>query len=133
MRLTDFWEARLQAAGDGADPGELAEFGDWFAADKLGNEWELQQLLTAVRLARGIEAEHVVLQRLASMATSHTSTCMEILQAWIQTRPTAFHLQQQDENIRTIVKVGLDGNDEALTETATTIISLCIAERSRPA
>jgi hypothetical protein len=48
--------------------------------------------------------------------------------AWIQTRPDLFRLQQQEESIRAILKVGLDHNDDALTETATAIVRLCIAE-----
>ena len=49
-RLIEFWEARIQAVTNGADPRELAGFGDWFAAGKLGDEWELQQLLEALHL-----------------------------------------------------------------------------------
>jgi hypothetical protein len=49
-RLTDFWEARLQAVQDSADPSELAEFGEWFATGKLGDEWELS-IVTSASLA----------------------------------------------------------------------------------
>jgi hypothetical protein len=127
-RLTDFWEARLQAVHDGAEPSELTEFGDWFAAGKLGDDWELQQLLTVLRLAGQIESTHQVLKRLASLAATHTRTCMEALQAWVQSRPAPFNLQQQQESIRVILRTGLGANDEALTEIARTIVSLCITE-----
>jgi hypothetical protein len=91
-RLTDFWETRLQAVHDGAEPGELTEFGDWFAAGKLGDDWELQQLLTVLCLAGQIESTHQVLQRLASLAATHIRTCMQALQAWVQSRPAPFNL-----------------------------------------
>ena len=93
-------------------------------------KWELQQLLTGMlRLAGRIESTHQVLQRLASMAAARTSVCMKILQAWVQSRPAPFSLQQQEEkSIRAILKAGLGTNDDALTETATAIVSLCITE-----
>ena len=59
--LTRLWEERLQAVRSGADPAELAGFGEWFAAGKLGEEWELRQLITALRDAGKIESEHLVL------------------------------------------------------------------------
>ena len=127
-RLIDFWEARLQAVQDGADPSELPEFGDWFASGKLGDEWELQQLLPALRLAGRIESVHVVLRRLASLAATRTATCLEILQAWVQTRPDPFNLQLNEQSIRAILKVGLDRSDQAMTDAVTTVVSLCIAD-----
>jgi hypothetical protein len=62
------WEERLQAVRSGADPAELAGFGEWFAAGKLGEEWELRQLITALHDAGTIESEHLVLPRLAALA-----------------------------------------------------------------
>lgn len=126
-RLSDLWEARLHAVQDDADPSELAEFGEWFAAGKLGDDWELQQLLTALRLAGHIESAYLVLPRLASMAAAHTRECVEILQAWIAGQPDPFSLQQQDASMRVILTAGLGSNDDVLPEAATTIISLCIA------
>jgi hypothetical protein len=126
-RLTQLWEARLQAVRGGSNPAELREFGEWFAAAKLGDEWELHQLLTALSAARGIEAEHVVLPRLAALSSAHTTTCLAILDQWVRTRPNSFHLQQGGTSIRTILKAGLDSGDPAAAETVTAIVSLCIA------
>jgi hypothetical protein len=120
-RLTQLWDTRLQAVRDGSDPAEVREFGEWFGAGKLGDEWELRQLLTALSAAGGIEAEHVVLPRLAALSSAHTTTCLAILDQWVRTRPNSFLLQQEETSIRT-------SGDPAAAETVTAVVSLCIAE-----
>jgi hypothetical protein len=127
-RLMRLWEARVQAVRNGADADELAGFGEWFAAGKLGDEWELRQLLTTLSLAGRVEFEHLVLPRLASLCHAHTGTCLAVLEAWVRTRPGPFQLQQHETSIRAILKTGLDDSDLAAAETAMTVISLCIAE-----
>ena len=127
-RLMRLWEARVQAVRNGAYADELAGFGEWFAAGKLGDEWELRQLLTTLSLAGRVEFEHLVLPRLASLCHAHASTCLAVLEAWVRTRPGPFQLQQHETSIRAILKTGLDDGDPAAAETAMTVISLCIAE-----
>jgi hypothetical protein len=125
-RLRDLWESRVQAARNGADATELTAFGEWFGAGKLGDEWELQQLITALSLAGRIESEHEALPRLAALAPAHPSTCLTALEAWVRTSPHPWTLQQQEESIRAILKAGIASGDAAAAETATAIVSLCI-------
>jgi hypothetical protein len=124
--LTGLWEERLQAVRDGADSAELAGFGEWFAAGKLGDEWELRQLITALRDAGKIESEHLVLPRLAALAPTHPDACLAALEAWVLTNPTLYWFQRQEEDIRTILTAGADNGDPGAIEKVTTIISLCI-------
>jgi hypothetical protein len=125
-RLRELWESRVRAVRSGADAAELTAFGEWFGAGKLGDEWELQQLITALSLAGRIESEHEALPRLATLAPAHTSTCLTALEAWARTNPHPWTLQQQEESIRAILKAGIASGDAAAGETATTIVSLCI-------
>jgi hypothetical protein len=125
-RLRELWESRVQAVRNGADATELTAFGEWFGAGKLGDEWELQQLITALSLAGRIESEHEAIPRLAALAPAHTSMCLTALQAWVRTGPHPWTIQQQDESIRAILKAGIASGDAAAAETATAIVSLCI-------
>jgi hypothetical protein len=125
-RLRELWEARVQAVRNGADATELTAFGEWFGAGKLGDEWELQQLITALNLAGRIESEHDALPRLAALAPAHTSTCLTALEAWVRTSPHSWTLQHQEKDILAIVEAGVASSDAANAETATTIASLCI-------
>jgi hypothetical protein len=127
-RLIELWDARLQAVRDGSDPEELREFGEWFGAAKLGEEWELRQLLTALSGAGSIEPEHAMLSRLAVLSSAHPTRCLAILEEWVRTRPNFFWLQQEETSVRTILKAGLDSGDPAAAETVTAVVSLCIAE-----
>jgi hypothetical protein len=125
-RLRELWESRVQAVRNGADAGELAAFGEWFGAGKLGDDWELQQLFTTLSLAGHVESEHLVLPRLAALTPADTATCTTILEAWVRTSPAPWTLQQHEENIRAILKAGIDSGDAATAETATAVVSLCI-------
>lgn len=125
-RLRELWEARVQAVRNGADATELTAFGEWFGAGKLGDDWELQQLITVLNLAGHIESEHDALPRLAALAPAHTSTCLTVLEAWIRTSPHSWTLQHQEKDIRAIIEASVTSGDAADTETATTIASLCI-------
>jgi hypothetical protein len=124
--LTRLWEERLQAVRGGADSAELAGFGEWFAAGKLDDEWELRQLITALRDAGKIESAHLVLPRLAALAPAHPDACLTALEAWVLTNPTPYWFQWQEESIRAILTAGADNGDPGAAEKATTIISLCM-------
>jgi hypothetical protein len=110
----------------GADPAELAAFGEWFAAGKLGDQWELRQLITALRDAGKIESAHLVLPRLADLAPVHPDACLTALEAWVLTNPTPYWFQRQEESIRAILIAGADNGDLGAAEKVTTIISLCM-------
>ena len=124
--LTRLWEERLQAVRGGADSAELAGFGEWFAAGKLGDEWELRQLITALRDAGKIESAHLVLPRLAALAPAQPGACLTALEAWVLTNPTPYWFQRQEESIRAILTAGADNGDPGAAEKVTTIISLCM-------
>jgi hypothetical protein len=124
--LTRLWEERVQAVRGGADSAELAGFGEWFAAGKLGDEWELRQLITALRDAGKIESAHLVLPRLAALAPAHPDACLTALEAWVLTNPTPYWFRWQEESIRAILTAGADNGDPGAAEKVTTIISLCM-------
>jgi hypothetical protein len=125
-RLRELWESRVQAVRNGAAAAELTVFGEWFGAGKLGDDWELQQLIAALSLAGRLESEHEALPRLAALAPAHTNMCMIALEAWVRTSPHPWMLQQHEQSIRAILKAGIASGDAASAETATVIVSLCI-------
>ena len=118
------WKERLQAVREGADPAELAAFGEWFAAGKLGDEWELRQLITALRDAGKIESEHLVLPRLAALSPAHADACLTALEAWVLTNPTPYWFQRQEESSRVILRAGTDSGGPGSAEKVTAIIGL---------
>ena len=93
---------------------------------RLGDDWELQQLITALSLAVSTQSEHEALPRLAALASARTNVCMTALEAWTRTSPHPWMLQQHEESIRAIIMAGIASGDAAAAETATTIVSLCI-------
>ena len=119
------WQERVQAVRDGADPAELAGFGEWFAAGKLDDAWELSQLITVLRDAGTIDSAHLVVPRLAELAPAHPDAALTALEAWVRTKPNAYLFARQDQSIRAILASGADAGDRAAAETVKTIIGLC--------
>lgn len=124
-RLRRFWESRIQAVRDGADASELTAFSEWFSVGKLGDSWELQQLDAVLHLAGRVESEHQVLPRLASLAPTHTVTCLTVLERWLRTSPSSWTLQRHEANLRAIINAGADSGTSQSAEAVTAIVSLC--------
>jgi len=61
---------------------ELAAFGWWFAAECFDDGWSIAQLNAALELAREIDADHLVAERLVGISTrfpTEAMTCMRIM------------------------------------------------------
>ncbi|HXL18947.1 MAG TPA: hypothetical protein VN961_15650, partial [Streptosporangiaceae bacterium] len=106
-RLASFWEFRLSAAEGGTDPGELAEFGRWFATGHFDPDWSLRQLLTALRLAGDINAERAVISKLAELAPSHTQLCLVALERIISTVADPWRIAGSREDIQAILTTAI--------------------------
>jgi hypothetical protein len=70
--LRSLWVMRLDAARRApnlaAHSGELSAFGWWFASGKFEDLWAVEQLIAVLSLTRKIDADWLVLDRLALLA-----------------------------------------------------------------
>jgi hypothetical protein len=78
-RATELWEARVQVASDADHALEVAKFGWWFPAPAFPGAWALENLVRALQVAGRIEANHLVLKRLAELASAYPN---EVLRAF---------------------------------------------------
>jgi hypothetical protein len=106
-RLASFWEFRLSAAEGGTDPGELAEFGRWFATGHFDPGWSLRQLLTALRLVGDINAERAVISRLAELAPTHSQLCLAVLERIISTVADPWRIAGSRNDIQAILTAAI--------------------------
>lgn len=121
-RLQEFWEFREEAVATGADPAELAEFGWWFSSGFLDKTWALGRIQRALTLAGSIEGIEGVLERLAQLSETHTLQCLNVLSAWLGTKPSNLHpAARREADIRAIIAVGRNG-DSTEQEVAETVI-----------
>jgi hypothetical protein len=70
QRLKEFWTNRLEAAKrePAAGAEELKEFGWWFGSGKLEDQWSINQLLEALRVAKRVDPDFMVVERLAQVS-----------------------------------------------------------------
>lgn len=114
-RLRAFWELRENEVSRGADPGELAEFGWWFASGLFDEEWAFGRLLAALATAGDIEAVDAVLERLAALCDRHTVLCLQVVSAWLTTRPRRLYIvrYRRADDIRAVLAAGFRGDETA--------------------
>src|SRR5581483_7932524 len=71
-RLRSLWLMRLDVARHSPSPemhaAELAAFGWWFVSSKFEDSWAVDQLIAVLSLTRQIDADWLVLERLATLA-----------------------------------------------------------------
>lgn len=121
-RLSALWELRENEVARGADPGELAEFGSWFASGLFDEAWAFGRLLAALAAAGRIEDVDAVLERLAALCDRHTVLCLQVLSAWLATRPARLYVpHRRAEEIRAVLAAGFRG-DETARDAARSVI-----------
>jgi hypothetical protein len=127
IRLASFWEYRVAAVKNGADPAELAAFGRWFASGEFDSAWLLRQLLTVLHLARHVESEEATLSKLADLAGDYTQSCLAVLEAWISVTQRPWMLIQCQDGMRRIISAGITHNPTA-SHTSKKLISLLLRD-----
>ena len=97
-RLRQLWEVRLESAKRCASieerRSEMETFGYWFSAGKYDDEWACMNLKEAIHLAGGVEADHLVLERLAEVGENRpdlAAQCLYLLVKNDKEDGTIFH------------------------------------------
>ncbi len=86
-RAKRLWTSRMEAAErDDGFKGDLAAFGAWFASAKFDDEWSLNQLEHAAKVANGIDDLYPVMKRLAALSRTCAAQCVAILAKFIEHR-----------------------------------------------
>lgn len=122
-RFTALWDRRVMLAK--TDPmvaEELPGFGWWLVSGRFDDEWALGQLESVLDLGRGIQAEHLVVRRLAALAAQfpdQVARCFRKLVTGIRTPEMPYGwLDEAREILGTLLRVG---DVEARTAAATAI------------
>jgi hypothetical protein len=128
-RLRAMWEARLHAAtaAGGEALRELHGFSWWFGSGKFDDEWSLAQLTALFDAGGTVEFEHVVIERLNELRDSKLGAVLRVLSALIEHSEDPWFVLGSRDEIRTILRAGLDSDEEAVRQTARRARSRLIA------
>jgi hypothetical protein len=125
-RLRALWEFRLDVVrsptAPSGDAAELAAFGLWFVSANFDDEWALQQLEEALKLARSIESDHLVVERLAQLAEPMPARAVECLTLMVESDKKDWLLPGWLEHARTILAAALESADQAAQARATELV-----------
>ncbi len=111
-RLRELWSRRWDEVR--RDPQghrkEAAAFGWWFASKKLPDDWLLQQLLEVLEAGFELDADHLVLERLADLAQANPAETAHAVRLLISASPESHFLLISNEPLRRIVSIALDSD-----------------------
>jgi hypothetical protein len=83
-RLSDLWEYVVKLAKkDSSKKEALEEFGTWFASGKFNDDWSLDQLLEALRIAGSVNLDFAVLERLEKLVATRPAKAVSIIDAMV--------------------------------------------------
>jgi len=125
-RLKGFWEKRVEAAKlqPEACAEELKEYGWWFASSKLDDEWSVHQLLEALHLAKRVEPDHLVVERLVDMAKAMPRPCIWALEMIIEGDTKGWSVLGWSDKAKEIIRTARKSGDPVARQSAEDLVNL---------
>jgi hypothetical protein len=126
-RLRSLWLMRLHAARRTKDPqaysAELAAFGWWFVSSKFDESWAISQLLEALHLTRKIDADWLVLERLATLAETMPGETVRCLSLMIEGALDGWKISSWLKELRVILSLIIQHSDAAAKQIAIDLLN----------
>jgi hypothetical protein len=87
-RMKDLWALRIEVArtskqGAGFED-ELKAFSWWFASKKFEDTWSVEQLLQTLRIVKGVDADMLVMERLAELCPRFPNQVIDCLMLMVE-------------------------------------------------
>ena len=84
--------------------------------------WALTELISALRVARTINPDHLVLERLAAVARALPGGAIEALRLLIEGDTEGWKILAWRDEVRAILTVAISGDDASASEAAVALI-----------
>ncbi len=131
-RHTALLDFRLESSTPWTEKAEeLAPFGWWFASGKLDQAWALSRLVTILRHGKKIEAEHLVVKQLASIAASDPVGAVEALLLIVEADTKGWDFSLWADDGRVILRRALEHREQQARDNASRTINLLAARGNR--
>jgi hypothetical protein len=108
-RLRELWESRLETARGAPSPQdyreEMAAFGWWFVSEKFDDRWSLANLTEALHIAKKIEPDHLVVERLAALAGGRPLEAVRCLGVIVEADVDGWGIYGWREQAREVLEV----------------------------
>lgn len=131
-RIMALWEKRIADLQKETTPDrydELVPFGWWSVSGKFDPAWALKQLEGTLKLTHKIEPDHLVVEYLASLATSSPLDAVECLALILKDDKKPYRHTEWRQHARIILASALQGTDEQARKVAAELIHQLGARR----
>jgi hypothetical protein len=91
--------------------GELSKFGWWFTSDKFDDSWAVEQLIAVLSLTRRIDADWLVLERLALLAEAMPKEVVRCVSLMIEGDLEAWTIHGWLKDLRAILSKIIRSSD----------------------
>ena len=117
-RLMALWQYVVELIKkDGSKKEALEDFGTWFASGKFDDDWSLDRLLEALKIAGSVDLDFAVLERLEKIVATHPKKAVEIINAMVDgaTRDR-WAIGNWRDNAMSILTTAGQSNDEDIKQ-----------------
>jgi hypothetical protein len=125
-RLQNLWAYRQSLIRTNATPtnhtNELAAFGWWFVSGKFGDAWAIPQLIQSLSITGKTAAEHLVIERLATLAEAMPHETVQCLDRMIEGDKDGWRASAWGNQTRTILAAAIRGGDPVARESAENLV-----------
>jgi hypothetical protein len=125
-RLKDLWMARVEVARFGKQGApceeEMKAFGWWFVSKKFDDAWSVQQLLAALQIAKRVDADMLVVERLAELCPAMPSQVMDCLALVVEGDEEGWGILGWGGDVRKALTAALESTDDETKKKARTLV-----------
>ncbi|MDK2899422.1 MAG: hypothetical protein PWQ10_609 [Patescibacteria group bacterium] len=117
-RLKDLWEYLIATVKeDNSKKEALEDFGTWFASGQFDDNWSLDQLLAALKIAGSVDLDFAVLERLEKLVSNHPVKAIGIVDAMVDgaTRDR-WAIGSWRDNAVSILKTAYQSDDDTVKQ-----------------
>lgn len=124
-RLQLLWDLRrdeVLAASD-QHPKELGAFGWWFASSKFPRDWSVATLIDVLKVTHRIDSAHVVAEELPSIASTHLSEALDILEHGFLPSTTDWSVYEWHDYPKDVLSIAARSKNRSLAERAISMVN----------
>ena len=124
QRVKKYWERRLKAAKKAPDlcRSEMVAFGHWFVSGKFEDNWAIQQLASALKIAGETYPDDMVVERLATLALTMPLEATHCLEAIIKGDRDGWLIYDWTDHAKAILTTALRCTNKIAVEAAEDLV-----------
>ncbi len=129
--LKDLWETRISEAESAVDKKpyekEMGAFGWWFASAKLDEGWSIAQFLRVLNIAKKVNADYYVVDRLVVLADTKPFEAVNILSKIAHRDRQQWVLFGNEDDLKDILNKALRSSDITAQTAARELVSRLVS------